>query len=496
MREQHPVDDLFARALRDAEADPAATVWEGVVRERNWAHLTLLRLRRRWGWLALLLFLGGATGYAALFRGSPSGEAPLQGMSLGESPIDLSGHGEGSRFASLLTGDGPAGNSEVPLATNSTGEATDRPGGSSAHEGHDAPDPVRGTSPSGPERERAASEQVQARATPGMDGAARPHPPVRAEQHREEARTPFTMDRADAPGPEAVAATSGGARARSREAGHGADRSGQLPWLQARSSLAAREGSASSPKTAPSPPYAGPRHAWWAAATMGQFREARTWRNGDGNLVEALQGTEQPHPVTALGLLVGSERRGGWNFAIGLEYAAARYDFSHLDRFRSRRDSIISYVVTFNAQVVDSYSDTVTTYREAHKPVAAVNRYSTLRVPLEAGWHTAHRRFHIGMRGGIAVEFNTMLSGVTLTSTDEETRSVDASTVQKCSATLLSAHVAADLGYALTERWGLWASPMYSAGLFSLSSTENIPYAVPERLGIRFRLAYTLRPGR
>jgi len=66
MREQHPLDDLFARTLRDAEAAPSDAVWEGIVQERGWAHLTLLRLRRRWVWLALLLLLGGTAGYVGI----------------------------------------------------------------------------------------------------------------------------------------------------------------------------------------------------------------------------------------------------------------------------------------------------------------------------------------------------------------------------------------------------------------------------------------------
>ncbi|MFZ1658758.1 MAG: hypothetical protein WAT61_08070, partial [Flavobacteriales bacterium] len=63
MNERQPIDDLFARALRDAEATPPPRVWEGVARERGWAHVTLVRLQRRWGLLALLLLLGGASAY-------------------------------------------------------------------------------------------------------------------------------------------------------------------------------------------------------------------------------------------------------------------------------------------------------------------------------------------------------------------------------------------------------------------------------------------------
>ena len=35
MNGRHPIDDLFARGLRDAEATPPPAVWEGIVRERG-----------------------------------------------------------------------------------------------------------------------------------------------------------------------------------------------------------------------------------------------------------------------------------------------------------------------------------------------------------------------------------------------------------------------------------------------------------------------------
>lgn len=56
MQEKHPIDDLFRRALSEAEVTPPASVWEGVVRHRSWGHRLLARLERRW-WLSLLLLL-------------------------------------------------------------------------------------------------------------------------------------------------------------------------------------------------------------------------------------------------------------------------------------------------------------------------------------------------------------------------------------------------------------------------------------------------------
>ena len=188
--------------------------------------------------------------------------------------------------------------------------------------------------------------------------------------------------------------------------------------------------------------------------------------------------------------------QGGWGLATGLEYSAARYDFQHLDQFSSMRDSLITHVITFNSQVVDSYVDTLTTFTEVRRTVAAVNHYTSIRVPLEGSWHKAWRRWHFGVRGGMAMEFNTMRSGVTLMNKQGGTRSVDVSSTEKRTAVLLSCGLAADVGYAINERMAIWASPGYATGLFSLSPNDGTPYAMPERMGLRFRLAYTLRPSR
>ncbi len=72
MNGKHPIDDLFARSLRDAEATPPPAVWEGIVRERGMARpapadgTAKTRSRGRWGLAALLLLLMGAAGYWAV----------------------------------------------------------------------------------------------------------------------------------------------------------------------------------------------------------------------------------------------------------------------------------------------------------------------------------------------------------------------------------------------------------------------------------------------
>jgi hypothetical protein len=71
MNGKHPIDELFARVLRDAEAAPPPAVWEGIVRKRGGASGLFRRSLRKWGLGALLLLLiGGAAGYWVLANGT------------------------------------------------------------------------------------------------------------------------------------------------------------------------------------------------------------------------------------------------------------------------------------------------------------------------------------------------------------------------------------------------------------------------------------------
>ena len=241
--------------------------------------------------------------------------------------------------------------------------------------------------------------------------------------------------------------------------------------------------------------FLGPQRAWWLAGTVGQFRESRTWHGSDAVLVEGLQSTELTHFPVGLGVLVGFENRSGWGMAVGLEYNAGRYTYRHLDQFVQRTDSLVPFVVTFNSDVIESYSDTLSTFTDQRRPVATENRYTTVRVPVEASWHAGWRRWHVGARAGLALEINTQLAGATLVEATGGTQSVDVSSAPVArTSTLLAGSLAADLGYGLTERIGIWVSPTYASGLRSLSVKGDASYAMPERIGLRFRLAYTLCP--
>ena len=504
MKEQHPIDELFARGLRDAKAAPSAAVWEGIVQERGWAHLTLLQLRRRWGWLALVFLLGGGATYLGINSGNgkelAESQLPEQRTHPALMILDVSQTAPSNTVISASFGEVEMGSTRTSNVTTQDEQHSSVPNHGQQTEEVLAAQTARvaigsSRSPDSPE-DLAVSQSSRRNDVSTLAQPMRIPRPTRAEQGETE-KAPSSSADASLTAELPLVPDEPAIRSENRDRNDASDMELVRPsMLQIRPSILERELLAADLRYGNQPQFRAPHRAWWVAATAGQFRETRTWHGGDTELVIALQGTETPHHTLNFGVLTGISYHGGFGLATGLEYSAARYDFQHLDQFSSVRDSLITHVITFNSQVVESYVDTLTTYTEVRRTVAAVNHYTSIRVPLEGSWHKAWRRWHFGVRGGMALEFNTMRSGVTLMNEQGGTRSVDVSSTEKRTAVLLSGGLAADVGYAINERLAIWASPGYATGLFSLSPSDGTPYAMPERMGIRFRLAYTLRPSR
>lgn len=488
MKEHHPIDELFAHALGHAESAPPARVWRGIARRRGHGHPGALR---RWGWLSLLLLVGGTAGW---WLGSGNGHQarhPAQMARTTETGgiVEPAAATSTSKEAATMPQAATPATAERPAATDTTavaesrsfaadprlrGDLEEKPAPAShpgaAQEKRDIPAMHPAPGPKGGQVAISPVAPAPAAASTARPGEAL-LPPHRAESENVPETTAAS---AFAPVVPVLQADPGAAPVR-------------LAVLWASIPGVAAPGL----NTPPDPVHRGPRRALWVAATSGLFTEKRRWKGTNDTWLRALEGTEVPHPSTTMGVLVGLEVHHGWNVAVGLEYGVSRYDFHHLDRYMGQRDSLVQYVVTFNSQVVSSHTETVGTYGEVQQRVAAENRFGTWRVPVELGWHQGFGRFHAGMRAGLAAEVNRIRSGATLALVDGGTRSVDAT---DRTTVLLGGMVAADLGYALTEQWGLWATPTFGSGLFPLSSTNDAPYALPRRFGLRLRLAYTLKP--
>jgi hypothetical protein len=195
-----------------------------------------------------------------------------------------------------------------------------------------------------------------------------------------------------------------------------------------------------------------------------------------------------------VGLSFGHAWPSGLHLSSGVEWIGSRYDFRHDDRIVTETTEVHNFIVTLDASVLVNISDTVTTTNEVTVHQQAMNRFSTLRVPLELGWQKNWKRWHYGIRGGLAMERLTQRGGYTLERVAPDVpdasgiRSVEAMS-DKRTTTLLSGLLGLELGYSLTERLVLGVTPTYAKGLMRISSTPD-PYAVPERIGIRVGLTY------
>lgn len=481
MKEQHPIDGLFARSLRQAEAPPPPGAWEGIVRQRDWAHLALLRLRRKWGWLALLLLAGGASTYLAMSPGAgpvaPAGPNPGMALTAQAAPPQAD-------FL-LAPGDPAAGTGTAQHATIAGTPGLHGP------EAAPLPSHVRPASSATVSNETPAHALLPLAAdlgAPSPAGARNSALAQAATEAPDQVKRPGTASALPA---RAALSAQAVQEAEADHAAAGAEPRQDLALLALR--LPAQEPLASAAPLHASTPLPRPaRRAWWVAATTAQYSETRRWRGDDHRLAKALQATEPLHRATYHGVLAGVALKGGWSLAAGLEHGAVRYGFRHLDRYREERDSVVTSVVTLNTQVVGSFTDTVSAVTEVQRTVVAVNRRSVLRVPVEAGWHRPVGRWRFGVRGGLALELSTLHGGATLVQGPQGTRSVDVQAAGKRTTLLASLGLGLDAGLALNERTLLWASPTFITGLFPLSPTDGSPYVLPQRTGLRLGLTYAL----
>lgn len=490
MREKHPIDDLFARVLRDAEVPPPPQVWQAIARNKGRGRNGRLRIG---GWLSLVLLAGGSAVWllADLHGGEMAGSASADSRYGMQQPVAV----------------------ESPLLPPP--EQVHEPGGN-----QEASPSVRGSTDE--KNSGKKPKPVQEALLPGS-----PPPGTRHAAREAIVRTSDrTLDRQKllaplqtgfpqpAPGPSPDSMVTNGSSGSLIPPGWHAQAKTGTVGIPGGLSSATLPGSAGQPvlmtvrlpQVAPctSPVPALPAHTvvrvphrvWWVAGTAGLYSEGRTWKSDDAELAMALQNTEVMHPVTSFGMLVGRQSRGGWSLSSGVEYSATRFDFNHMDRFTTRQDSLVTFVVTFNSQVLSSYTDTVSILSDVQERVAAVNRVASLRLPFELGWHTSYRRFRFGARTGLAMELNTMKSGATLAFVNGGIRSERAEAAHNRRTLIVTGTLAADLGYTINECWVLWASPSYTTGLVAVAQANGHPFTLPQRMGVRIRLGYNFKPAR
>lgn len=454
MNERQPIDDRFRRALHDLEVTPPPAVWEGIVRERS---------RRRSGYqgwsLGLLLVAGGIS----LVLGSLTPERTTGAVAQASTAVVLgSGGAEPGASAEAM----------VTAAPGPDRTRADRPNGVGA--------PAEASVPA------AAME-------PGTPGAKGSMPGPNEPLGNSSSGRGRTMA-----GPARVSPTAALIELGSGATGatQGLDGRGRPNKLVVRNTAfltapALRDSLRSDPVRHA---YVLPKADWWLALEVGRYRVERTWYGNESDLVNALNATELPHDTWSVGLLGGRSWRSGFGLSIGAAYEASEYAYAHLDS-RTEVDSllVVPYMVTLDTMIFVSNVDTTVHGTTEREQVAGANSLTVVHVPLEAYWHGQQRRWTYGLRLGLAGEFITTRSGYTLDTGAEGdlySEAADQQAYDTRYSTTLTGLIGLDVGFAMTEHISLWATPTYMHGLATWSSDEG-PWMLPERLGLRVRLGYT-----
>ena len=448
MSEKHPIDELFHRALHDAEVTPPPAVWEGIARARR---------KRRAGWLrwgALALLLAGAAGLG-LWR-------PWHQEPVAQNP----------------------GQANTTPAVPHTSIASTRPSDPAATSPEIAADQ---RAPGTTDIAQPASTKTVRSNDPGPNT---PPPARRNSGHSPVANTGIKPE----PAVPAVAAsdlaleTPADAPSTPRD---GQEHLALLEVLGPRTTVAP----AVSPLGRERSPYVLPGAEWWVALEVGRHDVDRSWSGKDEALVEALNGTEVPHPTWSAGALFGRTWRSGLGVSVGAAYEGSRYEFDHVEQ-QLPVDSVIeyTYLVTLDTQVFVNTPATTVVYGEPTETrVTGSNSLGILQLPVELYWHAPVKRWSFGGRIGLMTELTLVRRGYTLVN-DQELGLLSAPCGEERFDSrygpVLTGIIGADLGYTLTERWGLWLSPSYIRGLAAFGTTDQ-PWSMPERFSLRMRLSYS-----
>lgn len=478
MREKHPIDDLFRRVLRDAEAAPPPAVWGGVVRRRHWGHRLLLRLERQWGLAMLLLLLISAPLAWWAMSASPGGggqatSAQEKGVvpsssltPIADRPVahhDLGASHAADAAASMNAPSDPA-RAEIPRSEN-TGEV-----------------------PAATPTERSNHARLDPPATEGPFGA-NSDPEAHEERTSNEVATATAWvpreEQADLAGIDgARSAAIHLDRLHLLMAGRGTDEAGSGTLLE---------------RDAPHQ-YVLPGRVAWIGIHAGYHDLSGGW-NGPSPTAEALNNDEAWQDQWTAGLSYGWRWRSGWSASIGVDVVNRRSRFlhQHMEEGITTWDVDTSWVITpagIDQNIYTWNIDSLVAFEPGiNEQYSATNRYTLLRVPIEIGWRMGTRRWQFSVRGGSSICGTIARRGQSLSSppSDGAPELIDLSdpAIDHRFTMSIAGSIAADAGYLLTERWSVHLGPVVTRDLWTSGNPD--PSLRLTSFGGLLRLEHELR---
>ncbi|MEX1132812.1 MAG: hypothetical protein WEC15_06280 [Flavobacteriales bacterium] len=495
-REQHPIDDHFRRSLAAAEVEPPAHVWAGVQAVQGGSG-------RRRGFLLwpLLLLLGVGAAGTYHFFGSAEGQAETAKATNVPGNTDAQEQQPALATSGLVT----EAINEQASATGSEGVDTDGRPEASNHYARDfdptsaTPDLAASSSPSATNKAslKGGTARGSAALVLGTKASKAPAPEASSlrtgsasDQHtmmpssRKEAAPNTTAAPALASVPEAGMVWAEGQSTRPR----------WMPLLPP-PDLFVEPAPALRSVSALAAPYVLPPSEWWVGPSVGIIGSRLRWRGDDAELAEAINKVSGTRNDLAFGIAFGRTWRSGWGFSSGIYWQQGQQRRTLVDQRTVVEQELIPRVVSLNAVVVFSTTDTLTTTTTTETALGGVERSTVLRIPLHAHWHGTRGRLLYGAHLGLALEHTTYRGGPTLVRDASDGRiapvqSVSDQSKERFPLALLGT-VGLDVGLQLHERWALRGGPVLMHGLAPLQRTSPV-FALPDRWGLQFQLVHHL----
>lgn len=549
MSGKHPIDDLFARGLRDAEATPPPRVWEGIVRERGKAHppsadrSATTRNRSRQGLAAILLLLLSAATYWIVVRpdaDTADGHASVHPSQGGEEhattpvpPITDGGSSKTDKSTTEGLLPAPASTVQAPETTSSWAgpvvdpeeKHADASGGAATRvKKEGASEKPAAQRSSGSEQYHADSATLTAAAGKDARNGAQKHaggrspapasentnaPPLNEKTwvdpptESSAASKVKGMDRPDRESPTPVTHASSGTAMRATPDDH-------LPMLTGLATpfthnTAMRPGPILQGDSTPT--YVLNKGHWWFGVQAGVFSLTGEWR-GTGSEVSELNKSENWRGGQSLSLVVGRDWLSGWSSGISVGVTRQRSRFLYHESEPGHVETVVDTTWTsapMGTQTNYTWDIVETVIEEpgVERDYNATNTCTSLRIAPEVGYRLVGRhRFSLHVRGGLAMSMDLERKGSTLAST---TTSSDSLEVVSASISRLdlgdaslddrfpisfSVFASAELRYRLCEHWSLGAMPMFTWNLPRLE--ERVPRVSLTEVGGALRLRYDL----
>lgn len=268
-------------------------------------------------------------------------------------------------------------------------------------------------------------------------------------------------------------------------------------WLPLRPPHPFFEASSAELRSAPRPAhtYVLPKGEWWLGPTAGAYASKLRWSGEDQELASRIQENSPTRNNVAWGFAAGHTWRSGWGISMGLMIEQGSVQRQLTDRLILVEREVRTRVVTLDAMVLSSVSDTTITTTIIDTEFSGQERSTVLRVPLVAHWHGTKGRVLFGGHVGIAVEHARRRGGPVLVRNTADARIApvldEGMIADRRSPLSLLATVGIEGGYQLHEHWSLWAGPVTFAGLAAMESAPAV-FALPDSWGLQVRLAHHL----